>query len=137
MGDTSFDVDDASSFSVGDEITLCTVGETADGTHDDEVTCVIASISSNTITVEDDIVNAHADGDIVRSGVHVYPITFLGGGMSRRPVAEGVGLYPEVRVSIHPDKLGRINYVGWYGIMGYKIIRSKQVINLMTSVPKI
>ncbi len=50
----------------------------------------------------------------------VYPISFMGG---VQPIAKGVGLPPEVRVSLPTDILRRMTYIGWYSILGYGIAR--------------
>ena len=47
-------------------------------------------------------------------------MTFLGG---LAAVGKGTVIPPEVRVSLPTDKLRRINYVGWYGLFGYGVIR--------------
>jgi N4-gp56 family major capsid protein len=123
-------VTSAAGFNIGDEITLHatgtakTVGSTSwtapDGRDATQEDVVIKAINSNTLTLTNKTMLAHSAGDFVTEGLDVYPMTFLGG---LAAVGKGTVIPPEVRVSLPTDKLRRINYVGWYGLFGYGVIR--------------
>ena len=45
---------------------------------------------------------------------------FLGG---LAAMGKGIVVPPEIRVSLPTDKLRRLNWVGWYCLQGYGIVR--------------
>jgi N4-gp56 family major capsid protein len=121
---------DASQFSAGMEITIHrtgiskTVGATTwtapDGRDPSQEDTVIKSISGNTLTLSNKTQVTHNAADFVTEGLDIYPMTFLGG---LAAVGKGTVVPPEVRVSLPTDKLRRINYVGWYSLLGYGVVR--------------
>jgi N4-gp56 family major capsid protein len=123
-------VSSAAGLAPGNEITIHntgtskTVGSTTwtapDGKDPTQEDIVIKSISGNTLTLTSKTQLAHASGDFVTEGLDVYPMTFLGG---LAAVGKGTVVPPEVRVSLPTDKLRRLNYVGWYSLMGYGVVR--------------
>jgi N4-gp56 family major capsid protein len=123
-------VTNASGFSVGQEITLHNTGIAAtqgvnswtapDGRDPTQEDLVIKSIAGNTLTFNTKTLQAHSAGDFATEAIDVYPMIFVGGLAS---VGKGTVVPPEVRVSLPTDKLRRLNYVGWYSLMGYGVIR--------------
>jgi len=130
QGVNQITVADATGLVVGQEITLHdtgiakTVGATSwtapDGRDPTQEDVVIKSITSNTLTLDSPTLLAHSTGDFVTEAIDVYPMVFLGGVSA---VGKGTVVSPEVRVSLPTDKLRRLNWVGWYSLMGYGVIR--------------
>jgi N4-gp56 family major capsid protein len=123
-------VADASGLAVGQEITIHHSGIAAtqapntwtapDGRDATQEDLVIKAISGNVVTFNTKTLLAHSASDFVTEAVDVYPMIFLGG---LAAVGKGTVVPPEVRVSLPTDKLRRLNYVGWYSLMGYGVIR--------------
>lgn len=90
------------------------------GLDPQEETLVIGSIAGNVLTFTTGLQLTHAGGEFVTEAIDVYPLSFMGG---VQPLAKGVALNPEVRVSLPTDKLRRMTYVGWYMLLGYGVAR--------------
>lgn len=123
-------VADAGAFAAGDEITLHNTGVSTtyggntwiapDGQDPTDEEMVIQSISGNIITFTNKTMLAHAANDLCTEGADVYPMVFQGG---LAAMGKGIVVPPEIRVSLPTDKLRRMNYVGWYALLGYGIVR--------------
>lgn len=109
--------------SAGDELTIYpSASSTPDGTSTTEENVIVKSVDSATqLTLEYATAIAHAGGDKVRKGLDVFPMMFMG---ADKAYAKSVVQSPEVRVALPTDKLRRMNYVGWYTLMGYGVIRN-------------
>lgn len=113
----------------GDEITIYPSSYSApDGTSTTEENVIIKWLgdeskanTSTKITLEYATAVAHASGDKVRKGLDVFPMMFMG---ADKAYAKSVVQSPEVRVALPTDKLRRMNYVGWYALQGYGVIRN-------------
>lgn len=122
-------VGSTSGINAGDELTIFASGQTTpDGTGVTEENVIVKNLGdeagSNTstmLTLEYATAIAHASGAKVRSGLDVFPMMFLG---ADRPYGKSLVQAPEVRVALPTDKLRRMNYVGWYTLMGYGVIRN-------------
>ena len=92
------------------------------GTDPTQESVVVDSISgSNVVNLRSKLLLDHSAGDFVTDGVDIYPVIFTG---DLPAVGKGMVLPPEVRVSLPVDKLRRLNYIGWYGLYGYGVIRN-------------
>lgn len=107
----------------GDELTLFAAAQsTPDGTGVTEENVIVKTVDSATqLTLEYATSIAHAGGDKVRSALDVFPMMFLG---ADNPYGKSVVQSPEVRVALPTDKLRRMNYVGWYTLLGYGVLRN-------------
>jgi N4-gp56 family major capsid protein len=123
VGDDHIHVADTTGISANDEITLYqSTSSLPDGTDEEEEHVIVDEVASSTLlNLKTELQIAHASSDKVRSSLDVFPAVFLGGG--DKAVGKGIILEPEVRVAPVTDKLGRMRYVGWYGIFGYDVIR--------------
>lgn len=126
----------ATGLAVGDEISLHVTGTAVtappaaggaavswtapNGLDPVEEQLVIQSISGTTITFATDLLFTHSGGEYFTNALDVYPMSFMGG---VQPLAKGMALNPEVRVSLPTDKLRRMSYIGWYGLFGYGVAR--------------
>lgn len=133
-GSNVINVTSAAGLAVGNEITLHSTGIAAsatiggstvnwtapDGTDTGSEEVIILSISGNAVTLRQKTMLAHSMGDFATEATDIYPVVFLGG---LAPLGKGVAVAPEVRVSLPTDKLRRISYVGWFGLLGYGVIR--------------
>jgi N4-gp56 family major capsid protein len=125
-------VADATVFTVGSEVTLHHTGVSTtynsitwiapDGQDTTAEECIITAINTgtNTITFSQPLTVAHASSDYLTDALDVYPMIFLGG---LSAMGKGIVVPPEIRVSLPTDKLRRLNWVGWYALQGYGIIR--------------
>ena len=110
--------------SPGDELTLFAAAQNSpDGTGTTEENVIVKSVDSvnKTVTLEYDTAIPHNVNDKVRLGLDVFPMLFLG---ADKAVGKAVVQSPEVRVALPTDKLRRMNYVGWYTLMGYGVLRN-------------
>ncbi len=107
----------------GDEITLFAAAQTTpDGTGTTEENVVVKTVDSGTqLTLEYATSVAHAGADKVRKGLDIFPIMFMGADYS---YGKSVVQSPEVRVALPTDKLRRMNYIGWYTLLGYGVLRN-------------
>ena len=120
-GDITATFANASGFTANDFVTLYPATASLPlGTDAREEHVKIASIDSNVVTFASKLQQSHASGTKVRRGLDVFPTIFLGG---EKAVGKGVVQAPEIRVALPTDKLRRINYVGWYALLGYGAIR--------------
>jgi len=119
-GELTFTVTDSTGFAAGQEITIVPSGHVPDGTHAAEEHVIISSIDGNVITLRQKMQLDHANSSVVREARDIFPLVFLG---SEKAVGKGVILPPEVRVALPTDKLRRMSFVGWYGILGFGVIR--------------
>lgn len=135
VGDDHIHVASASGLAAGDEITLFPSEDSLpDGTDKEQESVVISSIDGTTVTLTQKLLIAHGSGDKVREALDVYPCVVLGADSA---MGKGVVVEPEVRIPPTTDKLGRLHYVGWYGLFGYGIIRNwcQDVWEFSASVP--
>ena len=123
FGSTTVTVASTTGFAAGDELTIfASAKSTPDGTDETQENVIVASVDSSTqLTLRRATAIAHASGDKVRKGVHIYPLMFLG---AEKPVGKGTVLAPEVRVALKIDRLQRMSYIGWYGLFGYGTLRN-------------
>lgn len=135
-GTSAINVASATGFAVNQEVTLHNTGANVtappasgggavswvapQGTDPIEETVVIKTIATNTITFQTPLLYTHNAGDYITEALDVYPVSVVGG---IPPLAKGVVVPPEVRVSIPTDKLRRTYYVGWYSLLGYGVQR--------------
>jgi N4-gp56 family major capsid protein len=146
QGVTQITVASSTGFAVGQEVTLHNTGVSTtyggntwiapDGQDPTDEECIIAGISGSgpyTITFTNPTLLAHNANDYMTEAEDVYPMIMIG---SLPPMGKGVVVPPEVRVSLPTDKLRRMSYVGWYGLLGYGIIRdwAYEVIETLASV---
>lgn len=157
-GSTSVTVTSATGLAAGQEVTLHATGTSTNavpnnpgpaftasggaavtwtapnGLDPQEETLVISSVSGNTVTFQTALMLTHAGGEFVTDALNIYPVTFIGG---VQPLAKGVALNPEVRVSLPTDKLRRMNYVGWYTLLGYGVARdwAYEICEVTSSAP--
>lgn len=112
-----------SGINAGDELTLFAAAQsTPDGTGVTEENVIVKTVDSGTqLTLEYDTAIPHSAGDKVRLGTDIFPMLFLG---ADRACGKAVVQAPEVRVALPTDKLRRMNYVGWYTLMGFGVIRN-------------
>jgi len=123
-GEGKIVVADVSGFAPGQEITIYPQTMSApDGTDAGEEHVVIDAVNAQTktLTLRTKLLIGHANSDKVREGIDIYPVTFLGG---LDTVGKGLVVEPEVRVALPTDKLRRMNFVGWYALLGYGVIRN-------------
>jgi N4-gp56 family major capsid protein len=122
VGDAAIHVAAITGLAAGQEIALFPQAlANCSGTDAGEENVVIDSVEPDgTVHLRTKLMLAHANGDKVKEGVDIYPL--LGQG-SLKAVGKGVVQAPEVRVALPTDKLRRMNFVGWYGLMGYGVIR--------------
>lgn len=125
-------VADVTGFTVGSEVTLHNTGVsttyggntwTAPDGQDpttEEMVVKTVTTNTNTLTFTQKTMMPHASADLCTDALDVYPMVFLGG---LAAMGKGTVVPPEIRVSLPVDKLRRLSYVGWYGLMGYGIIR--------------
>lgn len=135
-GTNQVTVTSAASMAVGDEITLHVTGTSVtappaagggpvswtapNGLDPVEEQLVISAINGTTITFATDLLFTHSGGEFFTNAIDIYPMSFIGG---VQPLAKGLALNPEVRVSLPTDKLRRMSYIGWYGLLGYGVAR--------------
>lgn len=129
VGSTAISVDVRTNFAAGDEVTLYASSQTngPDGTGVTEENVIIDSITAGSGTAG--VLNLrygaaipHTGGATkVRKANDIFPMMFMG---SDKPYANSVVQAPEVRVAPPTDKLRRMNYVGWYSLQGWGVIRN-------------
>jgi N4-gp56 family major capsid protein len=107
---------------VGDELTLfASAQSTPDGTGTTEENVIVKTVDSGTqLTLQYATAVAHQNGDKVRKGLDVHPMMFMG---AEKAYAKSIVQAPEVRVALPTDKLRRMNYIGWYTLLGYGTVR--------------
>lgn len=121
-GATTITVASPTGFEADQEITLfASTSTNPDGTDATEEHVVIDSIDGSVFTLKTAVLMDHSSGDKVREGLDIFPLVFLGGDNA---VGKGVVFGPTVNVAPPVDKLGRMWYVGWYGLLGYGVIRN-------------
>lgn len=128
-------VSDVTGFEVGQEITIHRERVMPDGYDPTEEHLVISGIDvpSKRITFMTKVMRDHDAGDYVTEGLDVYPLVFMG---AQRPTGYAEVLPPEVRVALPTDSLRRQSMIGWYGILGYKVIRpwAQEVVEVTSGV---
>ena len=146
-GVNTITVASATNLTVGAEVTLHNTGVSTttgsggtaktwiapDGQDATTEEMIIKSINGTTVTFTQKTLLAHNAADYVTDALDVYPMVMLGG---LNPMGKGIVVPPEIRVSLPTDKLRRMSYVGWYGLMGYGIVRdwAYEVIETLASV---
>jgi hypothetical protein len=138
-GSNTVNVTEVTGFNIGDEISLHHTGNNVTGNNQasssvswvapmgtdpvEEQLVIAAKTASSgaaTITFQTPLMYTHQAGDYMTEAYDVYPLSFVGG---LAPMAKGVIIPPEVRVSLPTDKLRRTSYVGWYALLGYGVQR--------------
>jgi N4-gp56 family major capsid protein len=117
-------VGSVANLAAGDELTIYAAADSLpNGTGTTEENVIIDSIDATNkrLTLKYATAIAHMGGDKVRKAIDVFPMMFLG---ADHAYAKSVVQSPEVRVALPTDKLRRMNYVGWYSLMGYGVIRN-------------
>lgn len=116
----------------GDELTIYPASQAngPEGTTNEEENVIVKWLgdeskanTSTKITLEYATAIPHmaVSGIKVRKGLDVFPMMFMG---ADNAYAKSVVQSPEVRVALPTDKLRRMNYVGWYSLQGYGVIRN-------------
>lgn len=132
-GDVQLVVGSTTGFAAGQEISLLSTTSSGNPnipTDKNSEPVVIDSVTnSTTLVLKTKLLLAHAVNSRVVEARDVYVSTFMG---STPAVGKGVVLAPEVRVALPTDKLRRIHYVGWYGLLGYGVLRDWALENVET-----
>jgi hypothetical protein len=127
-GVTSFDVTSAAGFSAGDLVSIHPAGDGTEvlNTSEELEHVKIASIATNTITVERPLSLDHASGAYFTKTTDLFPVIFVGadfegGETVIRGITDPVTVYSFAGPSF-TDPVGRYTAVAWYGIFGYDLV---------------
>ena len=122
VGSLNLTLASTAGMNVGDEITLFAAAQTIpDGTGVTEEPVIIQAVTDGThVALEHATQIAHANADKVRLGLDIFPMMFMG---AENPYGKAVVQSPQVVVALPTDKLRRMNYVGWYALLGYGTLR--------------
>lgn len=123
VGDTHIHVTSTAGLAKDQEISLFPAANaTPDGTDESEEPVVISSVDADNSVVylRAGLMIPHTTGDKVREALDIYPLMFFG---NQSFLGKGMVTPPEVRVAPKFDKLGRINYIGWYLLGGFGVLR--------------
>jgi N4-gp56 family major capsid protein len=122
-GQTQIQVASVAGFAPGMEVSILSStspGAVRSATDGGAEEAVIDSIAGSTITLKTGLLLPHGTNSRVVEAADIYPVSVFGGTPA---VGKGVVLPPEVRVALPTDKLRRLNYVGWYALLGYGVLR--------------
>jgi N4-gp56 family major capsid protein len=132
VGSLTLTMASTTGLNAGDEITLFAAAQTIpDGTGVTEEPVIIQSVTNGTqVALEHSTLVAHQNADKVRLGLDIFPMMFMG---AEKAYGKSVVASPSVVVALPTDKLRRMNYVGWYGLLGYGTLRDWAYLVLETA----